>query len=86
MSLVGPRPHEPEEIAKYQNHHKRTFFVKAGMTGLAQINGGCNLNFEEEVKLDLYYIKNWSIGRDIGILSKTIILFFNNKPEHRESF
>lgn len=80
MSLVGPRPHEPEETNRYLNHHKRTFFVKAGMTGLAQINGGCNLNFEEEVKLDLYYIKNWSLARDIKILAKTMILFFKDKP------
>jgi len=81
MSLVGPRPHEPDEIAHYEKYHKRTFFVKAGMTGLAQISGGSNLKFEEEIKFDLYYIKNWSLFWDFKILLKTAVLFFKKKDD-----
>ncbi|MFA6322985.1 MAG: exopolysaccharide biosynthesis polyprenyl glycosylphosphotransferase, partial [Candidatus Buchananbacteria bacterium] len=71
MSLVGPRPHEVEEVSKYQHHHKKVLTIKPGMTGLAQVSGRSDLNFEEEVKLDIYYIENWSLGLDIQILFKT---------------
>lgn len=71
MSLVGPRPHLPEEVERYQKHHKRVLDVKPGMTGLAQISGRSDLDFEEEVKLDTYYIENWSIRLDLRILFKT---------------
>ena len=79
MSLVGPRPHEPEEVAQYQKHHKRTFFVKPGMTGISQISGSSNLEFEEETKLDLYYIKNWSLGLDFKIIFKTFLKILTDK-------
>ncbi|MDO8558572.1 MAG: sugar transferase [bacterium] len=79
MSLVGPRPHEPEEVAKYQKHHKKVLAIKPGMTGLAQISGSSDLAFEEEVKLDTYYVENWSLRLDIYILLKTIIVLFTDK-------
>lgn len=71
MSLVGPRPHLPEEVAKYARHHKKTLTIKPGITGLAQISGRSDLSFEEEVKLDTYYIENWSILLDLSILLRT---------------
>ncbi len=71
MSLVGPRPHLPEEVAKYERHHKKVLTVKPGMTGLAQISGRSDLLFEEEVKLDTYYIENWSLLLDLAILFRT---------------
>lgn len=71
MSLVGPRPHLPEEVAKYENHHRKALTVKPGITGLAQISGRSDLLFEEEVKLDVYYLENWSLSMDIAILFKT---------------
>ncbi|MFH1172899.1 MAG: sugar transferase [bacterium] len=71
MSLVGPRPHLPEEVDRYQKHHKRVLDIKPGMTGLAQISGRSDLDFEEEVKLDTYYIENWSLKLDLQILFKT---------------
>jgi len=71
MSLVGPRPHLPEEVDRYQKHHQRVLDVKPGMTGLAQISGRSDLNFEEEIKLDTYYIENWSLKLDLQILFKT---------------
>lgn len=71
MSLVGPRPHEIEEVEKYEKHHKKVLTIKPGMTGMAQISGRSDLDFEEEVKLDTYYIENWSLKLDLYILSKT---------------
>ncbi|MCF7860335.1 sugar transferase, partial [Patescibacteria group bacterium] len=71
MSLVGPRPHLPEEVAKYEHHHRKTLTVKPGITGLAQVSGRSDLLFEEEVKLDVYYLENWSLFLDISILLKT---------------
>lgn len=71
MSLVGPRPHEVEEVEKYKHHHKKVLTIKPGMSGLAQISGRSDLNFEDEVKLDIYYIENWSLGLDLQILFKT---------------
>lgn len=71
MSLVGPRPHQPREVEQYQKHQKRVLDIKPGVTGLAQISGRSDLDFEEEVKLDTYYIENWSLKLDLQILFKT---------------
>jgi exopolysaccharide biosynthesis polyprenyl glycosylphosphotransferase len=71
MSLVGPRPHLPEEVAKYERHHKKTLTIKPGITGLAQVSGRSDLLFEDEVKLDIYYIENWSLLLDFSIIFKT---------------
>lgn len=79
MSLVGPRPHLPEEVAKYQGHHKKVLSVKPGVTGLAQISGRADLAFEEEVGLDNYYIENWSLGMDLYILLKTPFVVLSKK-------
>ncbi len=71
MSLVGPRPHLPEEVAKYKHNHKQILNIKPGMTGLAQVSGRSDLLFEEEAKLDIYYIENWSLWLDLSILFRT---------------
>lgn len=71
MSLVGPRPHEPEEVQRYNRWQKKLLAIKPGMTGLAQISGRSDLNFEDEAKLDIYYIENWSPKLDIQIFIKT---------------
>jgi len=71
MSLVGPRPHLLEEVEKYQKHHRHVLKIKPGITGLAQISGRSDLNFEDEVKLDSYYIENWSLKKDFRILLRT---------------
>ena len=71
MSLVGPRPHQPREVEKYQLHHKKVLTIKPGITGMAQVSGRSDLSFEDEVKLDTYYIENWSIWLDLVILLKT---------------
>lgn len=79
MSLVGPRPHLPEEVEKYKNHHKKVLGIKPGITGLAQISGRADLNFEEEVGLDNYYIENWSMGKDLYILLKTPFIVLSKR-------
>ncbi len=71
MSLVGPRPHMPKEVAKYEKWHRKVFNIKPGITGLAQISGRSEIDFDEEAKLDTYYIENWSLGLDFKILLKT---------------
>ncbi len=71
MSLVGPRPHEPQEVAQYQVRHKKLLAIKPGITGMAQVSGRSDLAWEEEVRLDTYYVENWSLGLDIQILFKT---------------
>ncbi len=71
MSLVGPRPHLPEEVKNYKKHHKFVLTIKPGITGLSQISGRSDLPFEDEVKLDRFYIENWSILSDLRIILKT---------------
>ena len=71
MSLVGPRPPLEREVAIYENHVNRRFLVKPGMTGLWQVNGRSNLSWEDSVRLDLYYVENWSITGDLIILLRT---------------
>jgi exopolysaccharide biosynthesis polyprenyl glycosylphosphotransferase len=79
MSLVGPRPHEPQEVARYARSQRALLTVKPGVTGLAQISGRSNLRFEEEVRLDTYYIEHWSLQLDLQILSKTPSVVFSTR-------
>lgn len=72
MSLVGPRPHLPEEVECYDDHHRFVLTIKPGITGLAQVNGRSQLDFESEVHLDSYYIEHWSLWLDFKIILKTI--------------
>lgn len=79
MSLVGPRPHQPREVAKYLPSQKRVLAIKPGVTGLAQISGRSDIPFEEEVRLDNYYIEHWSPYLDLIILVKTPLAVFSRK-------
>jgi len=72
MSLVGPRPHQPLEVEKYQEYAKRVLTIKPGITGMAQVSGRSDLSFNDEVRLDIFYIENWSLWGDIKIILKTI--------------
>ncbi len=72
MSLVGPRPHLPDEVDRYSSYERRVFAVKPGITGLAQVSGRSDLVFKEEVRLDLKYIEEWSLFLDLWILWRTI--------------
>lgn len=72
MSLVGPRPHQKREVEKYGEYHRRLLTIKPGVTGMAQVSGRSDLDFEDEYRLDLYYIENWNLLLDIQIIFKTI--------------
>jgi lipopolysaccharide/colanic/teichoic acid biosynthesis glycosyltransferase len=72
MSLVGPRPAVPDEVAQYAEHVHRRLVVKPGLTGLWQVNGRSDLSWEESVRLDLRYVENWSFALDLQILWKTV--------------
>jgi lipopolysaccharide/colanic/teichoic acid biosynthesis glycosyltransferase len=71
MSLIGPRPPLPDEVEEYERHVHRRFLVKPGITGLWQVSGRSNLSWEESVRLDLYYVENWTLTGDLAILFRT---------------
>ncbi|MDF2442012.1 MAG: hypothetical protein JWR01_215 [Subtercola sp.] len=71
MSVVGPRPPLQREVAQYESHVHRRFLVKPGITGLWQVSGRSDLSWEDSVRLDLYYVENWSMTGDLLILWKT---------------
>ena len=72
MALVGPRPPLPAEVAAYEADVRRRLLVKPGITGLWQVSGRSDLSWEDSVRLDLYYVENWSPALDIMILWKTL--------------
>jgi exopolysaccharide biosynthesis polyprenyl glycosylphosphotransferase len=72
MSLVGPRPPLPTEVAAYADDVRRRLAVKPGMTGLWQVSGRSDLSWEEAVRLDLRYVENWSLSLDLVILLRTV--------------
>ena len=71
MSLVGPRPPLPEEVAGYDDDAVRRLRVRPGLTGLWQVSGRTDLSWEESLRLDLRYVDNWSIALDLSILWRT---------------
>lgn len=71
MSVVGPRPPLPREVADYEGHVRRRLYIKPGLTGMWQVNGRSDLDWEESVRLDLYYVENWSITGDLMIIWRT---------------
>jgi exopolysaccharide biosynthesis polyprenyl glycosylphosphotransferase len=72
MSMVGPRPPLPEEVSAYEDWQFDRLEVQPGVTGLWQVSGRSNLSFDEYVRLDLFYIENWSLAYDLFIVAKTI--------------
>ena len=71
MSLVGPRPPLAEEVNQYEKSERRRLLVKPGLTGLWQVSGRSELDWEDAVRLDLYYVENWSLTLDILIIIRT---------------
>jgi lipopolysaccharide/colanic/teichoic acid biosynthesis glycosyltransferase len=72
MSIVGPRPPLPGEVAGYGDDVQRRLFVKPGMTGLWQVSGRSDLSWPESVRLDLYYVENWSLSLDLALVARTM--------------
>ena len=79
MSLVGPRPLPVRDYERLEDWHRRRYNVLPGMTGLWQVAGRSDLTFDDLVRLDFYYIENWSIWLDMSILLKTPFAVFNRK-------
>jgi lipopolysaccharide/colanic/teichoic acid biosynthesis glycosyltransferase len=79
LSLVGPRPHLPEEVAAYQGLAHRRLAVKPGITGIWQVSGRSNLDFETWIKLDLQYLDTWSLALDLKLLAKTLTAVITGK-------
>ena len=79
MSLIGPRPHMPSEVAFYKEWHKKKFDVLPGITGLTQVSGRKDLILDDMIKLDIYYIENWSIWLDFKIILQTIPIILNGR-------
>ena len=72
MSIVGPRPPLPREVAAYDTDAMRRLLVKPGLTGLWQVSGRSNLTWEESIRHDLYYVENWSVMGDLIIMFRTV--------------
>ncbi|MET7820115.1 sugar transferase [Micromonospora zamorensis] len=79
MSMVGPRPPLPSEVARYDGDVARRLLVKPGMTGLWQVSGRSDLSWEDGIRLDLYYVENWSLAADLTILWKTFGVVLNGR-------
>ena len=79
MSLVGPRPPLPGEVERYTDDVRRRLAVRPGMTGLWQVSGRSDLSWEDSVRLDLYYVDNWSIVQDLAILARTMLAVVSSR-------
>ena len=79
MSLVGPRPPLPREVENYRSEHYCRLKGLPGITGLWQVSGRSDLSFEQMVKLDKYYLDNWSVRLDLGIMIKTVVVVLARK-------
>ena len=72
MALVGPRPPLPSEVEQYDDIVRRRLLVRPGLTGLWQVSGRSDLSWDESVRLDVYYVDNWSLSLDIAVVCKTV--------------
>jgi exopolysaccharide biosynthesis polyprenyl glycosylphosphotransferase len=79
MSLVGPRPALPREVAQYHKDVHRRLDVRPGLTGLWQVSGRSDLSWDDTVRLDLYYVDNWSLLQDLMILTRTVGAVLNSR-------
>jgi lipopolysaccharide/colanic/teichoic acid biosynthesis glycosyltransferase len=79
MSLVGPRPYPTKESEQFDTFERIRYDVLPGITGLAQVNGRSDLSIVEILRLDLYYIENWSIAMDVKIVFQTIPAILTRK-------
>jgi exopolysaccharide biosynthesis polyprenyl glycosylphosphotransferase len=77
MSIVGPRPPLPREVTQYQASANRRLYIKPGLTGLWQVSGRSDLDWDQSIRLDLYYVANWSLLGDIHIIWRTVKVVLN---------
>ncbi len=78
MSVVGPRPQVASEVANYDDHARRRLLVRPGITGLWQVSGRSDLSWDDSIRLDLYYVENWSMVADLLIAVKTAKVVFSH--------
>lgn len=78
LSLVGPRPHEPEEVARYPAEFRGLPNAQAGLTGLSQVSGASGLPFRRELELDQHYLEHQSLWLDLSILARTVWIFLTD--------
>ncbi len=74
MSFIGPRAHQPREVEQYEEYQNQVLTVKPGITGMAQVHGRDQNSFEDEVKLDIYYIEHYSLWLDSVIFFRTLFV------------
>jgi lipopolysaccharide/colanic/teichoic acid biosynthesis glycosyltransferase len=79
MSLVGPRPHEPQEVSQYETQQRKLLTIRPGITGMAQVSGRTDLTFVEESRIDMLYVEQWSMLLDIIIMLKTPFVLIKHK-------
>ncbi|MGO4660904.1 sugar transferase [Terrabacter sp. 2TAF16] len=79
MSLVGPRPQRPQEVSTYTAMHARRLKTKPGMTGLWQVSGRNDIEWDEAVRMDLYYVENWSLSLDLVLIWRTVFTVLQGK-------
>ncbi len=83
MTLIGPRPTLPVQVAQYDERQRRRLDVKPGLTGWAQVNGRASLPWSERIELDLYYIEHRSLSLDLRILWRTVAMVLGGKGLYR---
>jgi lipopolysaccharide/colanic/teichoic acid biosynthesis glycosyltransferase len=84
MSLVGPRPTVPEQVAEYGAFERRRLLVRPGLSGWAQVNGNVRLTWQERIALDVWYVDHWSLALDGAILFKTLaVVLLGEHPNPR---
>jgi exopolysaccharide biosynthesis polyprenyl glycosylphosphotransferase len=79
MSLVGPRPHEPQEVSQYETPQKKLLTIRPGITGMAQVSGRTDLTFAEESRIDMLYVEQWSLLLDVIIMLKTPFILIKHR-------
>jgi lipopolysaccharide/colanic/teichoic acid biosynthesis glycosyltransferase len=80
MSLVGTRPPTPDEVREYETHYRRRLSIRPGLTGLWQVSGRNEIRkFEDVLKLDLQYIDHWSLGLDLKIIGRTVLMLISRR-------
>jgi undecaprenyl phosphate N,N'-diacetylbacillosamine 1-phosphate transferase len=86
MSLVGPRPTLERQVARYTDRQRRRHEMRPGMTGLAQVNGGTALSWDERIEYDIDYVNNFSLWLDIMILVKTLLIIFFGEERFKKRY
>ena len=84
MSIVGPRPTLPYQVELYNDFQRRRLLVKPGITGWAQVNGRNAISWEQRIKLDVWYVENWSLWLDVKILLKTVTVVIRKEGLYGE--